>query len=77
MVSGGATLSTPQLPEGTGFLKKFEVEDFELKERIELILTAFLEPPAFYYKLRAPSAANIWRDARGPASEEKDKTGQE
>lgn len=58
LVSGGrdATLSTPQLPEGAGFLHKFEVEDFELKERIELASTTTLEQPAFYCKLSAPSA---------------------
>lgn len=59
-------LSTPQKSEGTSFIQKFKVEDFELREMIELAKNAILEPSAFYFRLRAPSAVNIWRDSREP-----------
>lgn len=74
LVSGsrGAALSTPQLPEGISFVQKFKVENFELRGITELAMNAILEPPTFFLncRLRAPSAANIWRDSREPTSED-------
>jgi hypothetical protein len=64
-------LSTPQLPEGTGFTQKFEVEEFELRKKIDLaceLHPGTIQP--FTSGSAVPPAANSWRGSREPTPQD-------
>lgn len=59
-----AALSTPQLPERTGFPHQLEAEEFELWGG-GVVVTSVSTPLTSAAVIPAPPAAMLWRDSRG------------